>query len=109
MRGPRGARRLRYDEIATECQGRWILVAKPGELGPVFWPAWAATASPEDKRNAVDWDEGTRMLQENGLTIAIDRAGYAHIRYRDGDARKAARENRRRVRLDRAAAAWRPA
>lgn len=98
-------RRLRYDELSTACQGRYVLCVIPGLFGPVFYCRRKERMRPVDWRRAVDWDVGTQMLQDNGLTIGLDKAEEAHIRYVDEAARKAGRENRRRMRLYRAEAA----
>lgn len=92
-------RKLAYEDIPTACSN-WMLCMTEGKNGPDFWPAWIPTADANDYAHRLEWEEGIEYLREAGLTIGIDKNGYAHIRYVDGDAKRAAQSGRRAVRRE---------
>lgn len=99
--------RLTYEQIPNVVGSTHILCVIPGRSGPVFWPAYAATASADDWSHAVDWDQGIEMLRENGLTIGVDDRGFAHIRYLSEATREEAAWARRELKKrDREALGW---
>jgi hypothetical protein len=95
----RRTERLTYEEIPTRCS-EYLLCVAAGETGPVFWPAWKATASMDDLAHAVSWTRGIELLQASGLTIGLDVNGFAHIRFISAEARAAARKMKRVIAND---------